>query len=1193
MSAAGQANEAGSVARRSAATYFGVHMLATRPVEALENYRVITHVAFESSDPTDDVVLTFEGDGHAFVSSKRKVTYGKPFTDTVDGWVAQLDENLGDNDLLVLVCEEASEWVRDLADALAKLRAGVTLTSRRHLDALKRLDEHVPADKRDEIHRRARLVELPRTATSNDVPTLLALMMDELVEGNAGALAVSVISATVHEWAGRALGFDATRLVRAVAARDIVVRADESGPAAAQAAAARAAEVAYLDTLASSNGRIDLTLLADDLQPIVVKNLLANVRVQTTDTEKERGLSEGLWVVLRRNRRILLVGQPGSGKSVLMRELAGACAEDPYAPTPIPVHLPDLLPRHTDHDVTIEDLVVLASRRGPKSGAQRVEKFLTKAIAQGDAILLLDGLDECRDRAAWLAGQLRTLMNGLPETTAVVLATRASAEVPAAGIGLARVDLVRPGDLDATVDAVVTQCAKVRVADLEQRRQWLRTRREWLADASHNQPGMLEVPQLALLVALIIGSTAELEIPKQRAELLHEAVRQSVKRWEHDRFSGARKNWARDLTPATLLDGFVVLGRLIDGRDAPPSRSDASGALSDMLADPGGWNLSVGKARELADQVLTFWDTHVAVFVLDEDDRLRSRSRVFTEIATAMWTKTCSTAALREWVADAIRYYDSEGVVSLALSLNPSVVDLLLELGESATEATLAVAASSRSNVIELSVNQVDVLIRQLGQHARQIASGAKEPPTRLARDLRPIDRILASRHESGPESWPVIDALCSLTLNDTHRHQREQELSRLTLKPPSDSIVTAWVALEDALSEKRPLDPSESEAVKAVLALELPEVAEIVKVGGVHMFTNSDMPHQGLGQVAHRAVKFLPQLQDNAAQIIYDISDRIPSGEGGGIKEALRQAGVDTSQWEQKSPFAGAQEFLRQQDYKAKILDDVASLGDTGTALTKNDRWSLQELSDLLHVTGYLSTGFADFRAAFEKDDVSIRRKWLRSLAVAHAKDIDRAAAEAAIIRAQMRDQVGVPLDWWVVSCRSLYAVVKSPLAALSADDQDALVESLHAISHWISWSALYVLANTEPSWDTVAFFNQERTTWPPYRASECYFLSLLVSPEGPRLAAQAAESSEAARRHAVQRALQYRGQIDPMGDLAARLSRDDDLWVRGDYSHDGPAPRYWTCRWCGHQNAPTEESCANCGLASRPSRDRKANTD
>lgn len=1183
MSSAGQANEAGSVARRNAATYFAVHMLAARPVEALENYKAIAHVAFESSDPTDDLVLTFEGDARAFASAKRKVTYGAPFIETVKGWVAQLDEDLGADDVLVLVCEEAAAWVRDLADALIKLRSGVPADSSRHQAALRRLDAHVPEDKRAEVRRRARIIELPRTATNNDNRALLALMMGSLVEDSAGSAAVSAISESVHDWAGRALGFDTEKLVSAIASRGIVVLADPSGPAAAKAAAAQAAATAYLSALATLRGRVDLTLLADDLGPIVVEDLLANVRV--TEPNAVRGIDRDLRTVLRRNRRVLIVGQPGSGKSLAMRELAGWCASDPDAPIPVPVHLPSLLPRHPDHTVTVEDLVTLAAKRGPKSGRQQVERFLARAIQCGDAILLLDGLDECRGRAAWMADQLRALIAGVPSTTAAVLATRASVEIPAAAVGLTRVDLARPHDLDATIEAVLEQCARVRVPDAELRSQWLRTRRDWLEGARDHQAGMLQVPQLALLVALIIGSTSEIEIPKKRAELLHEAVRQSVKRWEHGRFSGTQEGgWGHDLTPEMLLDGFVVLGRRLDGRDSPPLRAEALAALSDMLVDSDGWDLSGAKARELAEQVLAFWDVHVAVFVLDEDDHLISRSRVFTEVATAMWTRTCSGEDLREWAINAIRYYDSEGVVALALGLNSALVELLLELGNDKIEATLAVAAAVRSGAIELATHQVDSLVQQLSRHATDIERGVKVFPDLLTREEKPFDRLVTGWRRRGPSSWPLVEALCWLTLTANQRSLRAGALAGLALPERNAAIAQAWIALTDAKADDRPLVKDEVEVVAAVLGRDLPERGEMVKVGRVHTFSSSEMPDPGLGLVARHAVIFLQQLPEGSAEKIYRISEVVPHGEGVATRTALRRAGVDTKQWVGPSPFKGVYDAIRERGFEKRLLDDITSIGDGNVDLTKRDRWSLPALSNLIEATGYSGVGIPDFRAAFEKDDASLRRKWLKALGMAHEIDLDRAAAEAAIVRAQATADHLVPPDWWVISSQRFERENRTDPMTLEADAQGVLLECMHAASHWISGAALYVLANVEPTWDTTAFFDVDRSGWTPYRASECYLLSLLVSPEGEQLATRAADSTDPARRHALRRALRYRSDIDATGEFAARLGRDADLWVRGELDVAEPAASHWTCQFCATRNPLGEESCKKCELASRP---------
>lgn len=1188
MSSAGQANEAGSVARRNAAMYFGVHMLVGSPIQALRNNKVITHIAFESTDPTDDMVLAFDDESRAFVSVKRKMAKGEPFSDTVQGWVDQLHADLADEDVLVAVCEESVQWVRDLAVTLTRLRSGVAAGSAPYGPALANLDELVPADKRDEMRRRAHIIELPRTPTNNDGWTVLVSLMNSIVEGNAGASAVSAIAESVHDWAGSAGGCDVHKLVGAIAARGIVLRADPDGPPAVRAAAARAAVDNYLEGLASSNGRVDLSLLAQDLEPVVVEDLLAGVRV--TNPEEERDIGEDLRVVVRRNRRMVVVGLPGSGKSLLMRELAGWCSTDPHAPAPLPVRLPDLLPRNDDHAVTAADLVALAAERGPRGNVAQVEEFLTRAVENGDAILLLDGLDECREKAPWMANQLKTLVAGLPDTVGVVIATRGSAEVPAKLMGLPLVRLERPIDLDTTLEAVLEQCAARRVPRPDDRPQWLESRHAWLRDARQNQPGMLQVPQLAILVALIISSNSHIEIPSQRALLLHKAVTETIERWEHSRFPGtAGGSWTKDLSPEMLLDGFVALGRLIDGSLTPCTKSEALGVVCDMLVEAGGWNLPRKKAQELATQIVVFWDTHVAVFVLDEQDRLISRSRVFTEIATAQWTTTCSDVALQQWASDAIRFYDSEGVIALALGLNPRLTQVLVESSESTPEATLAVAGAVKSGAATLTATQLDSLLRHLGEHANHIESGAKGAPTLLRRERDMLSDWLAANPEPGPTSWPFVELLCALDLDKRHRHGRDLSLAAIPLAVPYRTIVSAWVTLKDALADERPLGPCEVEAIFAVLARDLPEPGELVREGRVHRFTSHEKPDPGVGTVALCATEFLKQLPREAAELIYRISESVAAGEGEHIQVGLSRAGVDTSNWKRPkgSSFMDSFKAFEALNLKRRLLEDIESLGDTNTSLSKRHRWSLPTLADLLYATGYQRCRAPDIADAFEHDSTELRRKWLNVVAVALDIDVDVAAAEAAFVRRQPDDRPGTPADWRVAISDPLARTKSFKPTSLPPDDQEALLECMNATSDWMSWSALYILVNITPTWDTIAFFDQERADWTPHRASDCYFVCLLASTHGSELAARAAKSPESVQRHALQRALPYRPDLDPTGDMASQLGRDKDLWVRGRYDLKDPAPSYWTCSWCAQRNSAPEESCTVCNWGSRPEHD------
>ena len=197
MSRAGQANEAGSVFRRNAAVYFAVYALIGRPVEALDTSRQVLRIDFETPDATDDIVLGLTGGAKAFVSAKNRVDAGKSLKDTVAGWVAQLDAGVGPDDLLGLSFESCAAWVKDLAEALGRLRAGQEVSRPAEVAALKTLDDLVPVAQRDEVRRRARLLQVPGSPVSRDTQTVLQLLLGNVLEGDVGS-ALSALQAGLH-----------------------------------------------------------------------------------------------------------------------------------------------------------------------------------------------------------------------------------------------------------------------------------------------------------------------------------------------------------------------------------------------------------------------------------------------------------------------------------------------------------------------------------------------------------------------------------------------------------------------------------------------------------------------------------------------------------------------------------------------------------------------------------------------------------------------------------------------------------------------------------------------------------------------------------------------------------------------------------------------------------------------------------
>ena len=123
---------------------------------------------------------------------------------------------------------------------------------------------------------------------------------------------------------------------------------------------------------------------------------------------------EPLETVLRRpHTRWVLLGDPGSGKTTVLRHAALKLLDDPDGRLPIYLTVAE-----------IEDGIEPALRRlFERFGAADLTRWAHKEILEGRAVLLLDGLDEVADLPAARDALLKLAMN-VGRTTTLVIASR-------------------------------------------------------------------------------------------------------------------------------------------------------------------------------------------------------------------------------------------------------------------------------------------------------------------------------------------------------------------------------------------------------------------------------------------------------------------------------------------------------------------------------------------------------------------------------------------------------------------------------------------------------------------------------------------------------------------------------------------------------------------------------------------------
>ncbi|MFI2234851.1 hypothetical protein [Streptomyces chrestomyceticus] len=1165
-----------------------MHGLRSRSVSGLDlpDGVVPIRLDFETDDPTDDIRVTFSDGRRAYVSAKRKVSKARPLQETVAGWVAQASE-LDPDDLLVIAGEDFTGPAKYLDRVLRRHRAGLRMETEYERDAFGALYDLLPASTRELVLDRARVLHLPNSTGPAAARDFLAALMDYVVVDEQGQRAVSVLSDLFHRQAGEALGSDIDAWVMALNSAGLTVIADRGGPAAMRVASRLAAVNNYRGRLKADAGRLDLSLLAKDLPTLVVDGLLDGLKIDVEGSHT----SEGLLRYLRRWRRMLVVGQPGSGKSVALREIAAHCATHPHAPVPVRVSLPHLMKQQPER-LTIDGIidgatadVVAAEQRAP------LAEYLAEELVQGRAIVLCDGLDECGARAPWVAQQLANILDSLHPRTGFVLATRANAQIPAARLGLPRVELAAPSDLDSTVDGILVACAATRVAESD-REVWLATRRAWIRDARDQHDHLLAVPLLAILLALICASASDADLPRGRATLLHRAVEQSVQRWEQTREAlGPARPWSPALTSAMLLRGFTVLGRILDGGATPP-RAEALVSLVEMLRDPGQWAMPPAQAREVAEQVLRFWDEHVAVFVVNAADELTTRSKVFAEIATAMWASTCDREELRNWLSEALIYTDSDGAIALAAGLAPRTIEALLEVGATGRpEATLMVADLAIRGIVALTPDAIERTLSQLTAGALASCNdgppakrGPRNPPTRFP-------TLWDKSRDAGP--WPFVQAACLLALPSSCRPQRAKLVAAATLDEPSETIATALCELTDATTDSRSLDDAGVAAVHSALAIPLPPDSKVVResrrsyalVGGGRLAP-------GLAHVALGAAGRLDELAEGTGERMLQIAMHASGGIADGIFAALVRAGVDTSRrW--GSIAADIQRWAStHKEYRAELLADLSSLAAPGETPNDDTLWSLTDIADLLTVTGYGEVAAVEFDRAFVRDSAEVRRCWLDALADAYGIDKSAVARQARHIQRiseEATDSQTVNGDWLVAATKPV--VEPSPSddlnMALTTEQQRRLLSCLEADSDWIAWAAAVVLVHVnEPPWCSQELLEKDMASWSRWRAGLLYMVAILTSGGERRpLLAWSAASDSADHRYAARMTIPVASGLDSDGSIMNALCQDADLSVRPKHARESlPAPTHWSCGDCRAVNDVTAEDCQTCSSGVRP---------
>lgn len=365
----------------------------------------------------------------------------------------------------------------------------------------------------------------------------------------------------------------------------------------------------------------------------------------------------------------------------------------------------------------MSELVKLAST----AGDDVLRAALQEQVSAGNAILLLDALDETHDARDRVVNHLRRLLRAAHPDLDFVLSSRHSAAEAATGLGIAQYVLETPRQFEITIDRLLEYLVPDQLT-AEGKYQWLSVRRDYVQRSQHEEPTIWSVPLLATLAVLLLSERNPSEMPATRAELLHEVIRDSVRRWAARRSDVALPSLDIQGSTAVLIDTFADIASVVAGDGAWHS---AKRAVVNRLQQH--WRLAPGVADTVAEHVIDHWDAAAGVFVTNTvRGPLTARSRLFTEIGDALW-HTRDDADARAWVEQAVTEPDRWETIRLAAGLTPRAAAALVDIAVDSGDDLLDIACDAWEDGADLTDAHAAALVT--AQLHRLSQASMKEPP--------------------------------------------------------------------------------------------------------------------------------------------------------------------------------------------------------------------------------------------------------------------------------------------------------------------------------------------------------------------------------------------------------------------------------------------------------------------------------
>ncbi len=1156
----GSANELGSRHRAGVAAYMAVHGLVERPLLGRAG-AVPVSISLEAAEAVDDIVSRMVDASKWYVQSKRVAGNNAALRAAARQWAAQ---SVADGDRVVLTSRHLQGLLAGLQSAIDQVVRGDPSPegSREDVSTFTGLLRDQGVAEPEQLLARVQLIEWRVEQPGDaDLEAGVAMLAGTIVPHSQAAQAFETLRQRMQVAAGRRETTTTGDWVACLVDAGHEVYTDGDGPRGARERARQVALDAYRSRLAARANHLDLSTLVTSLPEIIVEDSLQGWGV-SWDTEERQQLSEtDVLNVVRATPRIVIAGLPGMGKSELMRQIAAHLAAEDLAPLPIHIDIRDVTAavRSAD-DITLDLLLDRPARSVTGQDPDVLKAALTDALLNGDALLLVDGLDEAQRVRGQLGAGIARLLAELPDLTGLILTTRESALPSAEHLHLPLVRLETPGNLKAAMLQLIAALAPAGLSAAA-KEEWVAVKSEELTSAFDTHVDVWKVPLLATLATVRLASGRE--ATTSVAVLLNQVIQDSVAEWELRRTAG-RDDLDPALSPEMILAGFAALGHEL----VAATSIDTAAAVEAVRQSLQDWRLAPPVETTLAIQIVAFWDDRVGVFV-DNGQGIVPRSRQFAELAEVRWLTGKDETVRHGWLHHAVEDDGYENAVSLATTIDPMVRAWLIE------RASRANVTPTRDRAATWVARQWETWPDDRGQQLQIIDVLADAAEDRLPPAI-PGTGILRSMDEHQQRTdgggWAFVLALVRSPRHPDLDSRRRERLSALDLEPARRSIVTALTGLIDAQNEARPLEADVLAAVEEILNTPRPtRPAPLRNDEGVLVLGSSSKFLTGVGDIAERSTEFLDQLGPDVPDALHFIARQQSMRQYGRINRRLLALGHrDPEPF--GSGFTFPTEFLAiGEDHNGLgwLLRELDPLSPARASIA-NDSWRYPQLGALIAALNYAEASLPGFtRAAAE--DSAVLQVWLRGHIEAFRLDPHLVANEAR--------QLLTSLDAEAASNSIIYGRRQPDEEPVQLSEATALamVPAFTSSSEWIVNSTFHLLADT--AYPSVAAALEELDGDTSWRTRFERHLAIILNSSDRHTAVVArVESDDTALRSAAAGIL--RGPYVSRAELLARLREDPDGQVRYYAGGDPRIAQTWTCSWCAEANSPDRTSCTRCHI-------------